>query len=43
MKNAVEMASDGMLDQYVPSFMRISLGIQITLTLLLQQFERLQC
>jgi hypothetical protein len=41
MKYIVDMASAGMI--YVPSFMKISLGIQIILLLLYQQFQRLQC
>jgi hypothetical protein len=38
MKHAVEKASGGMIQ--IRPFMLISLGIQVTLTLLPQQFER---
>jgi hypothetical protein len=41
MKYTVEMASDGMI--YVPSFMKIGLGLQVILRLLPAQSERLQC
>jgi hypothetical protein len=37
----VKMASDGMI--YIPSFMKIGLGIQVILRLLPIQSERLQC
>jgi hypothetical protein len=38
---AVEMASGGIM--YIPSFMKIGLGVQVILKLLPQQFERPQC
>jgi hypothetical protein len=40
-KYTVEMASEGMI--YVPSFMKIALGIQVILRLIPRQSERLQC
>jgi hypothetical protein len=39
MRHAVQMASHGMI--YIPSVMKTCLGIQVILSLLPQQFERL--
>jgi hypothetical protein len=41
MKYTIEMASDGMT--YVPSFMKVGPGMQVILSLLPRQSERLQC
>jgi hypothetical protein len=41
MKYAIGIASGGMI--YIPSFMTVGSGIKELLTLLHQQFERLQC
>jgi hypothetical protein len=41
MEYAVEMATGSMI--YIPNFMTIGSGIQVTLRLLPQQFELLQC
>jgi hypothetical protein len=41
MRYTVEMASDRMI--YIPSFIKIGSGIQVTLRLLHQESERLQC
>jgi hypothetical protein len=41
MKYTIELASDGMI--YIPSFIKIGLGIQIILRLLPPQSEKLQC
>jgi hypothetical protein len=38
MKYAVEMASGGMIQAYLPSFMKIGSGIQLMLRFLPQQF-----
>jgi hypothetical protein len=40
-KEAAEMVSGGKM--YLPSFMKIGSGNQVTLTLLPQEFERQQC
>jgi hypothetical protein len=40
-KYPVEMGSDGL--RHVPSFMPVGSGIQVILSLLHHQFERLQC